>query len=132
MVAERKTLTAAEMLVALKEAQKKGVKTADLSEFDENGFKLVQDKAKLVGVALTVMQIEKGPHKTGRFEEYTIWAVTDAGVPVKFWDGSTGIMKQLDAYTGEIPFYVPKGLRVSTYTGRGGGENSTYYFDSDI
>lgn len=132
MVAERKNLTAAEMLVALKEARKTGVATADLSEYDENGFKLVQEKSKLVGVPMTVMQLEKGMHKSNRFEEYTIWAVTDDGVPVKFWDGSTGIMKQLDGYTGETPFYVPKGLRVSKYTGRQGGENATYYFDTDI
>jgi len=132
MVAERKPLNAAEMLVALKEARKVGVATADLSEFDENGFKLVQEKGKLVDIALTVMQVEKGMHKSQRFEEYTIWAVTDAGTPVKFWDGSTGIMKQLDSYTGEFPFYVPKGLRVSKYTARAGGEAATYYFDTDV
>src|SRR4051812_46749963 len=109
MVAERKNLTAAEMQVALKEARKAGISTADLSEFDENGFKLVQEKGKLVGVGMTVMQIEKGMHKSNRFEEYTIWAVTDGDVPVKFWDGSTGIMKQLESYTGPVPFYVPKG-----------------------
>jgi len=132
MVADGKPQTAAEMLVALKEARKVGISTAELSEFDANGFKLVQEKGKLVGVPLTVMQIEKGMHKSQKFEEYTIWAVTDSGVPVKFWDGSTGIMKQLDSYTGECPFYVPKGLRVSKYTGRSGGESATYYFDTDI
>lgn len=133
MVAERKSMTASEMVVALKEARKAGaVSVADLSEFDSEGFKLIQDKNKLVGKGITVMMATKGMHKSGKFEEYEIAAVTDDGVAIKFWDGSTGIMKQLDAYRGEFPFYVPNGLRVSKYTGRQGGESQTFYFDTDV
>lgn len=106
---------------------------ADLSEYDEHGYMIINDKRKLVGKGLMVLEYTFAPGDYGRESVY-VRAVTDADTPIVFRDSSTGILKQLQNAKPQAPFYVPRGLRVSEYENQNnpGQRAQTFYLDTDV
>lgn len=130
MVDQKKTMSAAEAVKLAAEARKSGaVHSADLGEYDADGFRLVRNKASLVGKGFLIISVDFSFGEWG--EQVEVIAVTNTGKAFKLTDASTGIYKQLSNYTGDFPVAVNKGLRVSEYTGPDGRPAKTFYLDDE-
>lgn len=128
MVDQPKRVTALDAVRMAQAARQKGeLATADLAEYDGDGFWLVKNKMALVGKGFVVLSTEYGVGEWG--DQVTVTGVTNSGKAFKFNDGSTGVYKQLSGYTGEFPFAANNGLRVSEYDGPNGRPARTFYLD---
>jgi hypothetical protein len=125
-------MTAAQALVVKVAEQRKAgaIKTADVAEYDQDGFRLVQNKEWLLGRGFVLMDATFAPGEYG--DEVTLTGVTHGGVPFKLRDGSTGIFKQLQNMGAALtlPVTFNRGLRCSEYE-RNGRPVKTYYLAED-
>jgi hypothetical protein len=122
---------AQQMVAAVAAARRDGkVTSADVSEYDQDGFKMVLNKDWLVGRGFVMVNAEFGVGEYG--DQVIITGVTNAGVPFKMRDSSTGIYNQLTGMTNvQYPVEFPRGLRASTYEKNGRSVTTYYFADKD-
>lgn len=104
-----------------------------------DGFAILDDKAKLVGVPSLFISWNFNIGDYGEFVSAMVVARNESGAPLKVIlnDGSTGIYKQLSDYTAKTSkmggLFARQGLRRSdyTYTDKDGktAPATTYYID---
>lgn len=105
-----------------------------------NGFAILKDKSRLVGVELLFLGWNFNDGENGKFvSAYAIAKMEGAKHPLKYIinDGSTGLCAQLQAYTNKTGkttgLHCKNGLTRSDYTVEIDGETrqaSTFYLDT--
>jgi hypothetical protein len=124
------TMNAAEIVAAMRNADTRNVNAT--AEIDEQGFTVLRDKDKLIGVPFTIVYATKEVGDNGLY--YSIRVYTDGGKLLKFGDGGTGIPEQLKKFADDggtaRNIRCPRGLRVSRYQWQG-KPAATYYLDEE-
>lgn len=98
------------------------------------GFALLEDKNRLIGVALIIIKAEMHTGDHGDF--VTLHVVTSDGRKYIVNDGSTGIREQILALWARVPamrgkpIMVRQGLRRSDYVHPEAGPATTFYLNT--
>lgn len=128
-----KELSPAELLVqqAVAAHRQGTISLGVADEIDADGFRLVKNKAWLVGKGFTIMSTEYGVGEYG--DEVIITGVTHTAIAFKMRDASSGIYKQLaNMVNPQFPMDFRNGLRFSEYPNPFGvGMSRTYYLDAN-
>lgn len=82
-----------------------------------DGFSILEDKQKLVGVPFVIVEWEHGKNVTMGEKFVIVRLVTQANQKFIITDGSTGIMRQLETMPGNRRggIFCREGLRASVY-----------------
>lgn len=82
-----------------------------------DGFSILEDKQKLVGVPFVIVEWEHGKNVTMGEKFVILRIVTQANQKLIITDGSTGIMRQLEVMPGNRRggIFCREGLRASVY-----------------
>lgn len=123
---------------------KYGIESLVADQVLGDGFAILSDKRKLVGVPMFLVEWRFNNGDNGGFTSMRVVARADNGTLLKYIvnDGSTGIHKQLSEFSASrhtrAGLFVKNGLRASDYTvnvpdGKGGmveKESTTFYLDT--